>query len=204
MARLGIKQVASSTSGSVLFTDSNHSIAENNQKFFWDNANERLGIGTNTPGYTLEINGSAGYTTIPTLTLDTEFVHKKYVDDLVNIVGVPHIQSGTTGDSTQYTLLDSLTIDSNTRISFDINIIAYNVANQDSWNRKYTGFIKNNGGVTSIVGSVTEEYIGEDINTSSWSVIIEANNTSDAIDIKVTGQTSTTIVWKSKMIYNLL
>jgi hypothetical protein len=42
------------TAGSVLFSDGT-TIAQDNDNFFWDNTNKRLGIGTKTPGATLDI-----------------------------------------------------------------------------------------------------------------------------------------------------
>ena len=47
---------SSYTSGSVMFSDGT-SIAQNNANLFWDNANGRLGIGTNNPTSKLNING---------------------------------------------------------------------------------------------------------------------------------------------------
>ncbi|XLQ19853.1 MAG: tail fiber protein [Candidatus Moraniibacteriota bacterium] len=44
------------TAGSVLFT-SPTAIEEDNTNFFWDNSNNRLGINTNTPATTLDVNG---------------------------------------------------------------------------------------------------------------------------------------------------
>jgi predicted heme/steroid binding protein len=46
------------TSGSVLFSNGT-TIAQNNANLFWDNTNGRLGIGTNTPLYRIDINGTA-------------------------------------------------------------------------------------------------------------------------------------------------
>lgn len=46
------------TSGSVLFSNGT-TIAQNNANFFWDNTNNRLGIGTATPATTLQIVGTA-------------------------------------------------------------------------------------------------------------------------------------------------
>ena len=55
---LGTKfTLPSLTSGSVLFSDGT-TIAQKNSNFFWDNTNNRLGIGTNTPAFPLDINGS--------------------------------------------------------------------------------------------------------------------------------------------------
>jgi hypothetical protein len=56
--------------------------------------------------------------------------------------------------------------------------------------------IKNLGGTTSLVGTVST--VGtdvEDAGASTWDVTITADNTNDALDIKVTGATSTTIRW---------
>ena len=45
------------TKGSVLFADTNGVPAQNNSKLFWDNSNNRLGIGINSPSVPLEITG---------------------------------------------------------------------------------------------------------------------------------------------------
>jgi hypothetical protein len=44
------------TSGSVLFSNGT-TIAQDNANFFFDDTNNRLGIGTNTPAYVLDVNG---------------------------------------------------------------------------------------------------------------------------------------------------
>lgn len=48
---------SSYTTGSLLFSDGTN-IAQNNSKLFWDNSNNRLGVGTNAPSTTLDINGN--------------------------------------------------------------------------------------------------------------------------------------------------
>jgi len=50
-------QLPSLTSGSVLFSNGT-TIAQKNSNFFWDNTNNRLGIGTITPNASLHISGS--------------------------------------------------------------------------------------------------------------------------------------------------
>jgi len=45
------------TSGSVLFSNTDGTITEDNSNFFWDNTNKRLGIGTKTPSQTLHVLG---------------------------------------------------------------------------------------------------------------------------------------------------
>jgi hypothetical protein len=43
--------------GSILFSDGNGGIAENNDQLFWDTINNRMGIGTITPDSKLQVNG---------------------------------------------------------------------------------------------------------------------------------------------------
>lgn len=45
------------TDGSILFSNGS-TISQNNNKYFWDNTNNRLGIGTNTPNRTLTVNST--------------------------------------------------------------------------------------------------------------------------------------------------
>lgn len=52
-----VKVVAMPTAGSVLFSDGT-TIASDPAHFFWDDTNNRLGILTNTPAYTLDVNGT--------------------------------------------------------------------------------------------------------------------------------------------------
>jgi hypothetical protein len=54
--------------------------------------------------------------------------------------------------------------------------------------------IKNVSGTTSLVGTVST--VGTDVeDVAGWDVTITADNTNDALDIKVTGATSSTIRW---------
>lgn len=52
------------TPGSVVFIGNNpdDTLAEDNDNFYWDNENKRLGIGTNTPGYNMDVNGTGRFT----------------------------------------------------------------------------------------------------------------------------------------------
>ena len=46
------------TSGSVLFSNGT-TISQDNTNFFWDNTNKRIGIGTNSPAYTIDTSATA-------------------------------------------------------------------------------------------------------------------------------------------------
>lgn len=45
------------TAGSVLFAGTSGLLSQDNTNLFWDNTNKRLGIGTSSPAYSLDING---------------------------------------------------------------------------------------------------------------------------------------------------
>jgi len=47
--------IPSGTSGSILFVDSSTQLAQDNSNFFWDDSNNRLGIGTTAPANTLHV-----------------------------------------------------------------------------------------------------------------------------------------------------
>jgi hypothetical protein len=50
--------VGGGTSGSILFVDSSTNLAQDNSELFWDNTNNRLGIGTATPSTDLHVEKS--------------------------------------------------------------------------------------------------------------------------------------------------
>lgn len=58
---------SSYTTGSLLFSDGTN-ITQNNSKLFWDNSNNRLGVGNNAPTQAIDIAGSANVSGKITLT----------------------------------------------------------------------------------------------------------------------------------------
>ena len=71
------------TSGSVLFVDSVPSLAEDNANFFWDDSNNRLGLGTASPSANLHIANTADARIL--LEADTDNVtegHNAYIEFL--------------------------------------------------------------------------------------------------------------------------
>jgi trimeric autotransporter adhesin len=51
--------VGASTSGSILFVDSATNLAQDNGELFWDNTNNRLGIGTTSPTAAIQVDSGA-------------------------------------------------------------------------------------------------------------------------------------------------
>jgi len=54
--------ITSATAGSVLFAGTSGVLQQDNANLFWDDTNNRLGIGTSTPTFTLDVNGNSRVT----------------------------------------------------------------------------------------------------------------------------------------------
>lgn len=68
----GTTTLTGMTSGSVLFAGASSALSQDNANLFWDDSNNRLGIGTNSPASKLTVNGGirAVSTTFPSLSLE--------------------------------------------------------------------------------------------------------------------------------------
>lgn len=60
------------TAGSLFFANASGEPTEDNTQLFWDDTNNRLGIGTNTPTNELDVNGSLRVQNITTTTSDLD------------------------------------------------------------------------------------------------------------------------------------
>jgi hypothetical protein len=67
------------STGSVLFAGATGDISEDNSNFYWDDSNNRLGIGTNDPIYELEVNGEFAATTKHFIIRDQDDPSKRLV-----------------------------------------------------------------------------------------------------------------------------
>jgi hypothetical protein len=56
------------TQGSVLFAGSGGLVSEDNARLYWDDSNNRLGVGTTTPSTTLAVDGTVGITGATSIT----------------------------------------------------------------------------------------------------------------------------------------
>ena len=102
-----------------------------------------------------------------------------------------------TTDGNQTPLPGSLDIDVDSVYSFETIIIAIHGPTGDVAVRKYKVAIKKIGGTTTLVDSFTTEDIAVDAGAVSWSAVVEANDTTDQLDYKVTGEAGHDIEWKA-------
>jgi hypothetical protein len=77
-------------------------------------------------------------------------------------------------------------------LSFDILVVARSDAAASAGYRAQ-GVIENNTGTTGFIGTPTVTVLGEDV--SAWNVTVQADNSIDALVIRVTGAAGVTIRW---------
>ncbi len=104
-----------------------------------------------------------------------------------------------TGDATLTELfLDGLaeriTLPADRVMTFDILVVgSHRFGGGSSAGYQVAGVIRNIGGATSFVGTPIVTVLGE--NVAGWDVVVEANDTVDALVVKVQGSSGTTIRW---------
>ena len=103
----------------------------------------------------------------------------------------------TTNDVETEVFLDNsserITVANNSAIAFETLIVATQSSSSNSAGYKISGVISNNGGTTALVGSITKSVLGESVAT--WDATVEADDTNDALVIKVTGTAGNDIRW---------
>lgn len=102
----------------------------------------------------------------------------------------------TTGGTQTELFLDGawrrMTVRTNTTLSFDA-LVTGRTASGDSAGYRIVGCIENNSGTTALVGSPTVTILGEDV--PAWDATLVADDTNDALEVRVTGAAATTIRW---------
>ncbi len=96
-------------------------------------------------------------------------------------------------------LTSSKTIANGTVQSFVTRVTAIATATGDVWCHEFRGAIKQFGGVTSIVDTVTDEMIAEDVATAAWGAAVTA--VPGSMSITVTGA-AVNIKWKAETTFS--
>jgi hypothetical protein len=85
-----------------------------------------------------------------------------------------------------------MTVASGRTLVFEIQVIARSSGNTSAA-YLIKGALDNNGGTTSFLNAPIVEVLGEDV--SAWDATVQADDTNDALVLKVTGAASTTVRW---------
>ena len=110
-----------------------------------------------------------------------------------------YIQTGTTANATPFLLTSSKAIANGTVQSFITRVTAISTVLGNVWCHEFRGAIKQFGGVTSIVDTVTDEMIAEDVATAAWGTAITA--VPGSMSVTVTGA-AVDIKWKAETIFS--
>jgi len=106
------------------------------------------------------------------------------------------LRASTTNSTQTEMFLDGLsarmTLASGRTLVFEIQVIARSSGNTSAA-YLIKGALDNNGGTTSFLNAPIVEVLGEDV--SAWDATVQADDTNDALVLKVTGAASTTIRW---------
>ena len=87
---------------------------------------------------------------------------------------------------------------SGSTVMFRVMVVAGEDATGDSRADHIVGAARNQGGTTAIVGTnVTDST--SDAGASGWTVAVVANDTTDEIEVQVTGEAAHTIDWRAKL-----
>lgn len=113
-----------------------------------------------------------------------------------------YIQTATTVNATPFELTSPKEIAFDSVQSFITRVTAISTVLGNVWCHEYRGAIKQISGVTSIVDTVTDELIAEDIATATWSTAITASSVPVSnLSITVTGA-AINIKWKVETIFS--
>ena len=92
-----------------------------------------------------------------------------------------------------------MTIPQNTVWKFHVLVVGTTSGGATAGTYELTGAIKNNGGTTSLIGSVTQTAVNEDAGAGTWDATAIADNTNNALVIQVTGASGTNIRWVARV-----
>lgn len=151
--------------------------------------------GTTTLSGTLDVTGDI------TLSGTAEFDAGTMVvsnSNNTNVQTDTNVLYATTTDDTETELFldDSssrIAIPTDTTASFEANIVGRDSDGSQHCAYKLRGLIDNTGDSVALVSNVIEEIIAE--SDVEWTAVAEADDTNDALVIKVTGETGVTIRW---------
>jgi hypothetical protein len=128
------------------------------------------------------------------ITNDNDIPNKKYVDNIIKSY------TGITTNSAATTIIIE-NISNNQVLTYKgiVQAVA-STGTTNSWD--ISGTIRNYNGITTIISGTTENIIVKENN--NWSIIPQANNTNDRLEIIINGQNNTTINWKFKLFLNTI
>lgn len=174
------------TAGSVLFAGTAGLIEQDNANFFWDNANNRLGLGNATPARQLDVTGSSVFR-----------APIRYSDAAASNANWEMFQAEVTTTNATATTLQSITVPTDSTMFLRVKIIGRRTggsagANGDSAIYERTARFKNIGGTVTI-NSLQSDFTSEELTQLLWNGTLDVSGTTARI--RVTGAANNNITW---------
>jgi hypothetical protein len=152
------------TAGSVVFAGASGTYTQNNSGLFWDNTNSRLGVGTASPGFNLDVNGTGMFSGV--ITTNGEYRVNNASGD-----GILRMYSGGT---------ERATIRANANKFFiEVGSFGERFAINSNGVFEYTGAATFTSGVTAATGTFSSVGAGayaNDLNITSTGVLTTASS----------------------------
>jgi len=172
------------TAGSVIFAGTGGVLNQDNVNLFFDDTNNRLGIGINTPSRRLDVNGTALFRGA-----------LRYADAGASNANWEMFQAQTTTTDATATTLQSVTVATDSVMLIRARVVGRRTggsagANGDSATYERTARFKNVGGTVTIHNLQTD-FTSED--QLLWNCTLDVSGTSARI--RVTGAANNSITW---------
>lgn len=172
------------TIGSVLFAGTGGLVQQDNANFFWDDTNNRLGLGLAAPTRTLDVNGA---------TLHRGAI--RFADAVATNANWEILQAQVATTDATATTMTSIAIPTDSAVYIRVKIVGRRSggsggANGDSAVYERSARFKNIGGTVTI-NNLQTDYTSEDQLT--WNGTLDVSGTSARI--RVTGAANNNITW---------
>lgn len=168
--------VNTGTAGSILFVGSGGTVAQDNAQLFWDDTNNFLGLGTNTPAAKLHLSGNISKTAWTTngilLRTDaatyTDTSSSGTVADMgVISIGTPTIAASS---STTYSIASTLRISNAPQAGSNVTLTAAYAIHVDNGDVRFDGGIAAGGFGTGATSPKYNIGIGHSLPAANWGV----------------------------------
>lgn len=174
------------TIGSVLFAGTGGLIQQDNANLFYDDTNNRLGIGTATPARTLDVLGA---------TVLRGSV--RFADAAASNANWEMFQGQTTTTDATATTLTSVTVPTDSVMFLRVKIVGRRTGGSagnpgDSAIYERTARFKNVGGTVTI-NQLQSDYTSEELLQTGWNGTMDVSGTSARI--RVTGAANNNVTW---------
>lgn len=181
LVNISYRETANFTEGSLVFADSTNRLIQDNANLFWDNASNRLGIGTNAPQQTLHIVGDVG-------------VIGDIIGDgsgLLSNIGGIHLTTGGITNENGWQISDGVGLNFEDSIGFHVdgsdglefeNALGFHIDSTGLFFENAVGFTWDSSGINMLSGGGDIILDGSGILTNAGAIFLDQGLISGVLD----------------------